>query len=51
MEVSVQRGGGLGQPVVVIVGYSVPVAIPLAGWFFPSEIRLTSVASMRQEFG
>ena len=51
MELSVRRTGGLGQPVVVTVGYSVPITVPLAGWLFPSEVRLTAVTAMRQEFG
>ena len=51
VEVSIQRSDGLGQPVSVTIGYVAPIAVPLAGWLFPSEVRLSAAATMRQEFG
>ena len=44
------RTGGLGQPVEVTVGYEAMIAVPLAGVFFPSEVRLEASTAMRQEF-
>jgi hypothetical protein len=46
----VGRTGGLGQPVEVTVGYRASIAVPLAGLFFPSEVRLEASTAMRQEF-
>jgi hypothetical protein len=51
VEISVRRAGGLGEPVVVTVGYGSTIAAPLVGLFLPSEVRLTATATMRQEFG
>jgi hypothetical protein len=50
VEVTVDRTGGLGQPVDVTVGYNARIAVPLAGLFFPSEVRLEASTAMRQEF-
>jgi len=50
VEVTVVRTGGLGQPVEVTVGYGARIAVPLAGLFFPSEVRLEASTAMRQEF-
>jgi Flp pilus assembly protein TadG len=50
VEVTVNRTGGLGQPVDVTVGYNARIAVPLAGLFFPSEVRLEASTAMRQEF-
>jgi len=50
VEVTVDRTGGLGQPVEVTVGYEAMIALPLAGLFFPSEVRLEASTAMRQEF-
>lgn len=50
VEVTVDRTGGLGQPVVVTVGYEARIAVPLAGLFFPSEVGLEASTAMRQEF-
>jgi Flp pilus assembly protein TadG len=50
VEVTVDRAGGLGQPVMVTVAYEERVAVPLAGLFFPSEVRLEASTAMRQEF-
>jgi Flp pilus assembly protein TadG len=50
VEVTVVRAGGLGQPVEVTVGYGARIAVPLAGLFFPSEVRLEASTAMRQEF-
>jgi Flp pilus assembly protein TadG len=50
VEVTVDRTGGLGQPVEVTVGYRARIAVPLAGLFFPSEVRLEASTAMRQEF-
>jgi Flp pilus assembly protein TadG len=50
VEVTVDRTGGLGQPIEVTVGYEARIAVPLAGLFFPSEVRLEASTVMRQEF-
>ena len=50
VEVTVVRAGGVGQPVVVTVDYGASIAVPLAGVFFPSEVRLEASTAMRQEF-
>jgi Flp pilus assembly protein TadG len=50
VEVTVDRTGGLGQPVEVTVGYEATIAVPLAGVFFPSEVSLEASTAMRQEF-
>lgn len=50
VEVMVDRTGGLGQPVEVTVGYNARIAVPLAGLFFPSEVRMEASTAMRQEF-
>ena len=50
VEVTVDRTGGLGQPVEVIVGYEATIAVPLAGVIFPSEVSLEASTAMRQEF-
>jgi hypothetical protein len=50
VEVAVDRTGGLGQPVEVTVDYNARIAVPLAGLFFPSEVRMEASTAMRQEF-
>jgi Flp pilus assembly protein TadG len=50
VEVTVVRAGGLGKPVEVTVDYGASIAVPLAGLFFPSEVRLEASTTMRQEF-
>ena len=48
-RVEVRRGGAVGEPVVVVVHYEVPVVAPLSGWLLPDAIALTRKATMRQE--
>jgi Flp pilus assembly protein TadG len=50
VEITVDRTGGLGQPVEVTVGYNARIAVPLAGLFFPSEVWMEASTAMRQEF-
>jgi TadE-like protein len=48
-EVTVQRHGGVGQPVTVRVTYRAPMVVPFVEWLFPDEVSVASEASMRQE--
>jgi Flp pilus assembly protein TadG len=51
LGITISRGGGFGAPVVVSVGYDVPIALPLAGWLLPASVHLHEDVTMRQEFG
>ncbi len=51
LEVTVQREGGAGTPVVVTVGYDDDGRIPLVAWLFPPQIHLTTSVVFRQETG
>jgi Flp pilus assembly protein TadG len=51
LEVRIQREGGVGTPVAVVVVYHAPVAVPLVTWLFPDTIDLGATATMRQETG
>jgi TadE-like protein len=48
-EVTVQRAGGVGQPVTVRVSYRAPMVVPFVDWLFPDEVAVASEATMRQE--
>jgi Flp pilus assembly protein TadG len=50
LSVTVQRGGGQGQPVTVDVAYAMAVTVPFVERFFPSVLTLRGSATMRQEF-
>ncbi len=50
LDVSVEDGGALGEPVSVSVTYVVPVRLPLAGWLFPSAVDIHAIATMRREY-
>ncbi|HCP61946.1 MAG TPA: hypothetical protein DIU14_05675 [Actinobacteria bacterium] len=49
LSVSISRSGSVGTPVTVQVTYRAPIAVPVVTWLFPSEVRLTTSATMRQE--
>jgi len=51
LDVTIERGGGGGEPVSVTVVYHAPVAIPIVRWLLPSVVDLSATASMRQETG
>jgi Flp pilus assembly protein TadG len=51
LEFHVERDGGAGTPVTVMVLYHAPVAVPLVSWLFPDTVELGSTAIMRQETG
>ncbi len=51
MALTVERAGGLGDPVRVSVGYTDALRVPLAGILLPSTVELRAQAVMRQEFG
>ena len=51
LDVVVERGGGIDQPVVVTVSYSAPIALPAVTWLFPDHVALSAIATMRQEAG
>lgn len=48
-EVEIERSGGAGDPVTVLVRYRSVVVVPLVEWLFPEEITLSASATMRQE--
>ena len=48
-EVTIERSGGVGDPVTVRVTYVTPVVVPFVEWLFPDEVTVTSEATMRQE--
>ncbi|MGH2674979.1 MAG: TadE/TadG family type IV pilus assembly protein, partial [Actinomycetota bacterium] len=48
-QVTIDRVGGVGDPVTVRVSYRVAVAVPFVEWLFPAEIVLSAEATMRQE--
>jgi Flp pilus assembly protein TadG len=50
LEVVVERLGGWGSPVRVTVAYDASIAVPIAGWLLPPEVRLRASTVMRQEF-
>ena len=49
MQVSIQRAPASDGPVTVTVTYDAPIAIPIVRWLFPSRVRLSARATMRQE--
>jgi Flp pilus assembly protein TadG len=49
--VSIERAPSSDGPVTVTVTYAAPIAIPLVRWLFPSQVRLSARATMRQESG
>ena len=51
LEITVERQGGAGTPVVVTVRYDVPPHLPWVAWLFPPNIELTSASTFRQETG
>lgn len=48
-EVEIERSGGAGDPVTVLVSYRSVVVVPLVEWLFPEEVTLSASATMRQE--
>jgi hypothetical protein len=50
-EIEVQRTGGRGDPVTVLVRYRAAVIVPFIEWLFPEEVVMRSAATMRQETG
>jgi hypothetical protein len=48
-EVEIERSGGAGDPVTVLVRYRSVVVVPLVEWLFPEEVTLSASATMRQE--
>lgn len=49
--VTVTRAGVRGDPVEVRVSYAAPLRVPLIGWLVGTEVTISSVAVVRQEFG
>ena len=49
--VAVDRAPASDGPVTVTVTYLAPIAVPIVRWLFPSQVRLTARATMRQEEG
>jgi Flp pilus assembly protein TadG len=50
LSLTVNRSGGLGDPVTVSVAYEAPISVPFVEWLFPPAASLDSSATMRQEF-
>jgi TadE-like protein len=48
-EVTIERNGGIGDPVTVRVAYLARVMVPFVEWLFPDEVLVSSEATMRQE--
>jgi Flp pilus assembly protein TadG len=48
LTVSVSRDGASDGPVTVVVAYEAPT-IPMVRWLFPSGVRVSAEATMRQE--
>lgn len=48
-EVTVERGGQVGDPVTVRVAYRAPLIVPFVEWLFPAEVNVVTEATMRQE--
>ena len=48
-ELTIERTGGVGDPVTVRVTYRAPLVVPFVEWLFPDEITVASEATMRQE--
>jgi hypothetical protein len=49
IDISIQRGGGQGEPVAIDLGYEAHVVVPLVAWLFPDAVTLEARAVMRQE--
>jgi Flp pilus assembly protein TadG len=49
LTVSVSRDEASDGPVTVVVAYEAPIAIPMVRWLFPSVVRVSAEATMRQE--
>jgi Flp pilus assembly protein TadG len=50
-RVTVDRVGGRGEPVSVLVEASSPIRVPLVRWLLPDEVALDAAVTVRQEFG
>jgi hypothetical protein len=48
-KVVVERSGGVGDPVTVLVRYRAVLVVPFVDWLFPEEILVSAAATMRQE--
>ena len=51
LTVTVERDQAPDGPVTVSVVYDAPIAVPFVRWLFPSAVRLSARATMRQEGG
>lgn len=49
MAVAIDRAPAADGPVTVTVTYDAPIAIPVVRWLFPTQVRLSARATMRQE--
>ena len=50
VTIRVARGGSVGDPVVVDVGYAEPLRVPFVDWLFGDVVELRTEATVRQEF-
>jgi hypothetical protein len=48
-DVSVERTGGVGDPVTVRVRFRSALIVPFVEWLFPEEVVVSAEATMRQE--
>src|SRR4029077_4373863 len=49
VQVVIERAPPSDGPVTVMVTYDAPIVVPVLRWLFPSHIRLSASAIMRQE--
>ena len=49
IRVAIERAPASDGPVTVMVTYDAPIVVPVVRWLFPSHVRLSARATMRQE--
>jgi Flp pilus assembly protein TadG len=49
VQVAIERAPASDGPVTVVVTYDAPIVVPVIRWLFPSHVRLSARATMRQE--
>jgi Flp pilus assembly protein TadG len=49
IQIAIDRAPASDGPVTVTVTYDAPIEVPVVRWLFPSHVRLSARATMRQE--
>jgi Flp pilus assembly protein TadG len=49
IRIAIERAPASDGPVTVTVTYDAPIVVPVVRWLFPSHVRLSARATMRQE--